>query len=539
LGTETKAPARNCSQLSGERRSPHGGRTIDTARGSHSSFPSRKPKQENSFKLGPPKLRPSFIPEASHRAEGAEGIDGFEASVHDTAVAQEQATYGLNERIKAAQLGQEDDVAKIKQAHGNGQKQEETDGKEQTSFHSLIDRDLQALKRDLSSLPSEASLEAYEAMPVEAFGEALLRGMGWSEDRGIGRGSIASGAAPVIAEPKRRPHRLGLGAAPPQEAPSSQQMRTVPRRPPEPGERDAADVAAGRHGGRGSRPMSAQSAPGERGVCGGRDNGRDGRLMVGKTMMVVAGRHAGLMCEVRSVEPSDKGRSERVRVRLLPSYESVVVCCIDLGKVEKKHREDKHSERNGKYPKERRDVVDEPGEQRVASDARNRGSDVLRNSYNHGKIRGIRSGFEADSTGGGDGGTGAYEDQDRKQEGAWLVPGIRVKIVDKRREGGRFYLKKGRIIDVQAPTLCDVWIDDLRESVVDVKQSQLETVVPPSVGTPLLVLQGGGKLKGLKGKLLQRSVEAGVAAVQMVDDLSVHKLSLDDVAEWVGGEEGE
>lgn len=30
------------------------------------------------------------------------------------------------------------------------------------------------------------SLDAYEAMPVDMFGEAMLRGMGWSDGKGIG-----------------------------------------------------------------------------------------------------------------------------------------------------------------------------------------------------------------------------------------------------------------------------------------------------------------------------------------------------------------
>ena len=38
-----------------------------------------------------------------------------------------------------------------------------------------------AFQNDIDNLPEMASLEAYEAMPVEAFGEAMLRGMGWSE----------------------------------------------------------------------------------------------------------------------------------------------------------------------------------------------------------------------------------------------------------------------------------------------------------------------------------------------------------------------
>jgi G-patch domain len=37
------------------------------------------------------------------------------------------------------------------------------------------------LQEDVARLPDEADEAAYEAMPIEEFGAAMLRGMGWSE----------------------------------------------------------------------------------------------------------------------------------------------------------------------------------------------------------------------------------------------------------------------------------------------------------------------------------------------------------------------
>ena len=64
------------------------------------------------------------------------------------------------------------------------------------------------------------------------------------------------------------------------------------------------------------------------------------------------------------------------------------------------------------------------------------------------------------------------------------------------------------------------------------RQSQLETVVPGVEGTPVQVLSG--KYTGQRGKLLQRNTATGLAAVQLTSDMSVHKLSLDDIAEYCG-----
>lgn len=60
------------------------------------------------------------------------------------------------------------------------------------------------------------------------------------------------------------------------------------------------------------------------------------------------------------------------------------------------------------------------------------------------------------------------------EEAPWLTSDIRVKIIDKKLNGGALYLKKGTVVDVLQPLLCDVLVDGKRISAVH--QSQLETV---------------------------------------------------------------
>ncbi|KAG0344092.1 hypothetical protein BG004_004753 [Podila humilis] len=64
--------------------------------------------------------------------------------------------------------------------------------------------DVEAFQKNLEELPDEATLEDYEKVPVEEFGAALLRGMGWTGD--------AKGSEAI--EFNRRPALLGLGAKP-------------------------------------------------------------------------------------------------------------------------------------------------------------------------------------------------------------------------------------------------------------------------------------------------------------------------------------
>ncbi|KAJ5501380.1 Pre-mRNA-splicing factor spp2 Aspergillus-type [Penicillium expansum] len=76
--------------------------------------------------------------------------------------------------------------------------------------------ELGSFRTDVASRPEPASLDAYNAIPVEEFGAALLRGMGWKDGQSIGRGNYSSATAAEKAKnprvPERRPGFLGIGA---------------------------------------------------------------------------------------------------------------------------------------------------------------------------------------------------------------------------------------------------------------------------------------------------------------------------------------
>jgi hypothetical protein len=61
--------------------------------------------------------------------------------------------------------------------------------------------DEDALRRDLAALPQESNLDDYDAVPIEAFGAAILRGMGYNPANDT-----------KVHVPKPRPALLGLGA---------------------------------------------------------------------------------------------------------------------------------------------------------------------------------------------------------------------------------------------------------------------------------------------------------------------------------------
>ncbi|KAH0495356.1 hypothetical protein TgHK011_008915 [Trichoderma gracile] len=73
--------------------------------------------------------------------------------------------------------------------------------KEQRVISAAVSED-DAYRRDVEASGAVSTLQDYEDMPVEEFGAALLRGMGWN---GEARG-------PPVKQVKRRQNRLGLGA---------------------------------------------------------------------------------------------------------------------------------------------------------------------------------------------------------------------------------------------------------------------------------------------------------------------------------------
>jgi hypothetical protein len=79
-----------------------------------------------------------------------------------------------------------------------------------------------AFQNDITEAPDMATLEDYARVPVEQFGAAMLRGMGWKDGDGIG---LNKGAKQVKAKvPERRPALLGIGAK--EEAAVAQEMGT-------------------------------------------------------------------------------------------------------------------------------------------------------------------------------------------------------------------------------------------------------------------------------------------------------------------------
>lgn len=89
------------------------------------------------------------------------------------------------------------------------------EGKHTNGWSTEVD-ETSSFRTDVDSRPEPASLADYAAVPVEEFGAALLRGMGWKEGEPVNKGrygdTVSTQTALKARVPERRPGYLGIGA---------------------------------------------------------------------------------------------------------------------------------------------------------------------------------------------------------------------------------------------------------------------------------------------------------------------------------------
>jgi len=111
----------------------------------------------------------------------------------------------------------------------------------------------------------------------------------------------------------------------------------------------------------------------------------------------------------------------------------------------------------------------------------------------------------------------------------WVVPQIRVRVINKRLGGGKYYNQKGRVDDVVSVSHFTL-IMDSGQLIEQLEEKDVETALPKPGGNVLLVK---GEHKGEIGKLLERNASSSTAAIQLESEMEVIKSSFDDIAEHV------
>ncbi|KAG6922599.1 G-patch domain and KOW motifs, partial [Chelydra serpentina] len=344
---------------------------------------------------------------------------------------------------------------------------------------------------DVSLRPESATAADYEVVPVEAYGVAMLKGMGWKAGEGIGR-TFKQEVKPL--EHQLRPRGLGLGA----DRAAIQDLQPArPPRPPKPGDE--------RRGGE-EEPLG---------------------LVAGGAVLIVAGPHKDLYGKIEGVDPDNA----RVMVKLAIGDKIVTISqhslrpvtrkeyeklAKDLSRLSKAHKEEEEKQRNGPTDGPDTRVPREKGEEKDRK--RKQPADSESDAHAVKQIKGSSSGSSS------------------SRSPHWLQRDLRVRFVDKLYKGGKYYNTKMLIEDVLSPDTCVCRTEE--GQVLDgIREAMLETVIPRGAADWVMVVLG--EHAGRVGRILQRDQQRSRALVQLQrdEDGDVLALDYDAVCHYVGDTE--
>ncbi|XP_041859814.1 G-patch domain and KOW motifs-containing protein [Melanotaenia boesemani] len=347
-------------------------------------------------------------------------------------------------------------------------------------------------------LRPESSTEAdYESVPVEAYGLAMLKGMGWNKEEGIGR-TFKQDVKPI--EHQLRPKGLGLGA---DRSAVKDLEPSRPQRPPKPGD----------------------------------EQRKEEELVMGPggCVLVQSGAHKDLYGKIEGVDPDNA----RVVVKLAIGGKTVTVSQYGVKLVGRKEYE-KYSKDLSRLSKAHKDKEKEKEREKEQEKERQRREEKEKSSYSD-KIKHKSS----ERDGGKDERkrkhTESSQDRDKppvkeaRQAPAapsWLQRDLKVRFIDKAFKGGKYYNSKMRVEDVLTPFTCVCRAEEGR-LLDDVKQDMLETIVPKSEYDSVMVVLG--EHRGQVGRILQRDKNKCRAMVQLDRyEEKVFTLDYDSICHYVG-----
>ncbi|KAK7057466.1 Pre-mRNA-splicing factor spp2 [Favolaschia claudopus] len=171
-----------------------------------------------------------FVPQSAKAATGTDGSVGG-LGTRDT-INSGPVLSGLQVRVKQEKQEEEQDDAEVVQTEEVEMvdvKAEEEETEDQKALRAILAAadglgnsnsvlniiptpmsEADAYKQDVDELPDAATLDDYNRVPVEQFGLALLRGMGWKEGTAASRKPGKGLVQPYL--PEARPALLGIGA---------------------------------------------------------------------------------------------------------------------------------------------------------------------------------------------------------------------------------------------------------------------------------------------------------------------------------------
>jgi len=357
---------------------------------------------------------------------------------------------------------------------------------------------------DVSLRPDQPTLEDYDAIPIEEFGMAMLRGMGWKKEEGIG---LKNKKHVEMIEPHLRPKGLGLGATLSQQAQQDIQNSQANKNREE---QLCFKIGAGVQLQRGT----------EKGKYGkieafDEDNNRImAKMAISGKIVAISKFHVILV-----KESEYKTKSKVLNYDQYAEYKDK----HDKEKERRDREKDDYSRSRHRDEEDRKALKNEDSKSHRShkngprQDDRSRQYDDRYSSKNSDKH------------------SSRYDDEHRSShpKRTWVRPHLRVRFIDKRHKGGKYYEQKfivEDVVEVDRFTLRS----DSGSLIEDICTSQVETVIPKHLNIPVCIL--AGKEKGRIGELMEKNKKKQTAVVKLPDG-AVYELSFDDICEFVGDPE--
>ena len=466
------------------------------------------PKMANTFALGGAQHRRGELEGAAAAAApsaeaGATALIAAPEPAAEEAAATPAAAAAASGAPAAPELGEDAQAAEALLS-------ELRDGKGAAIFGSSTTDDSERYRLDVATRAEEAAplSEAYEAMPIEAFGKAYMRGLGWEEGKGVKEGKPEVEAIEYVP----RPQLLGLGAAPKKDEKEERQKNKKYIKPGESREAKKQMIYVDEQG-RQRHVKKVGDALVEREASG---------FNKGALHAIVGGVHKGLYGRVMSTGGLEKDL--KVVLKLTSSGEDVTVSSKETepvrdarlerqqpGFTHQQHRQQEEQRRRGgerggggggsgsgderehKHKRSRHRDEGEGHEERGHSEKHKRHKEERRDRDGG---KGTRERGEAavlDGGGGGGGGAGGGGGT------RWVRESIRVRIVDKRLERGALYNKKGVVLDVSGADSFSVQMDESGKLYEGLRHDSCETALPKRGGS-VLVSRGRG-LHSISGEV--------------------------------------
>ena len=381
----------------------------------------------------------------------------------------------------------------------------------------LDEREVKQYQKDIDILPSalDETAEEYQRVPINEFGSALLRGMGWKDDT-----TDPSRSTSKNNDVMPRPHRLGLGA--------------IPAMLPEPNKEEG-----------GRRPRNVDQYQRDKRTQKQHDMyriEREKKLAEDLQQTLQDGSIVHLIQRNDSDSETLPYQQKRARilklvgvpglnmvqVQLEQSGSSIVVKRNEIDGLVKRDELDKH-------PYHEKETTDDQPYRTKGDRQQSVFSSNERSNNNSSQDRIQHQNSDKKRS--------RHEKYGEKFTVSWVIPNIRVRIVSEKL-GRRYYKEKGIVVDVTRNAGVTLKLNHHTSSstnsntpavVLDrVPERYLETALP-KIGGNVIVVDPKHANKFAKGRMIERDGKnKNFGIVQLYDDMDCIRLPLDDIAEWCG-----